>query len=199
MMPSAPLIGRMLLRVIVPRADHEYIAGDLLEEFRLHMVPALGDSGARRWYLRQALRSACPFLLLRLRRGTIACDLLCAQLAVAAPLASLHLLWMFVLSQVPLRAANITHGYAVASMVCLVLIVAGSGFAHAIAVGGIYRRSIVAFPAAILLMAAMMISLVDAHWIAWPKAMLAALPLAAFAGGATARGLNQRSDVRRPT
>ncbi len=198
-MPSPPLIGRLLLRAIVPRADYEYVAGDLLEEFHLIMLPSLGMAGARRWYWSQALRSALPFLLLRLRRGALASDLFFAQLAVVVPMALLHLLWTFVLSQVPLRASSIVPAFVIASMVFLVLSAACFGFTHATATSSRVGQSPFAFPAATLFMTAVILLLLDSYWIASPPLVLGVLPLSSFAGGCLARGVGLSSELRRGT
>ena len=42
-----------LLRTFLAAGDRESISGDLLEEYRESIVPALGVGGADRWYLRQ--------------------------------------------------------------------------------------------------------------------------------------------------
>jgi putative ABC transport system permease protein len=55
---NPPQWAKRLLRLSVPTRDREAMVGDLDEEFRLVRLPSLGAGGARRWYWRQALRSA---------------------------------------------------------------------------------------------------------------------------------------------
>src|SRR5262245_25713216 len=53
--PSSALPPRWaesLLRLMLPRENRDSVSGDLLEEYRESIVPALGR-GADRWYVRQ--------------------------------------------------------------------------------------------------------------------------------------------------
>lgn len=61
-----PPMARSLLERCVPEADRRALIGDLDEEFRVIRLPRLGRAAARRWYWRQALRSA---ITARARRG----------------------------------------------------------------------------------------------------------------------------------
>jgi hypothetical protein len=47
-----PRWAESILRMLLSSEDRDSISGDLLEEYRESMVPALGDK-ARRWYVRQ--------------------------------------------------------------------------------------------------------------------------------------------------
>ena len=47
-----PRWAESLLRLLLPPKDRESVSGDLLEEYRESIVPAVG-AGARRWYVRQ--------------------------------------------------------------------------------------------------------------------------------------------------
>jgi hypothetical protein len=59
-----PRWAESLLRLLLKPEDRESVSGDLLEEYRQAVVPALG-AGANRWYLRQvgwyALRAIAPW------------------------------------------------------------------------------------------------------------------------------------------
>lgn len=110
-----PLVGRVLLRLFVPGPDHEYVAGDLLEELRSWKEGQLGRAGARRWYLLQTVRSAGPFLILRLRRGEWSREFALACLLVPSALLGMDAFWGLVLTGVPLRAEAIAPEYVAAS------------------------------------------------------------------------------------
>jgi hypothetical protein len=62
-----PLWAESLLRMMLKPGDRESISGDLLEEYRQAIVPALG-SRANRWYVRQVgwyvLRATWPWAAL---------------------------------------------------------------------------------------------------------------------------------------
>ena len=59
-----PQWAESLLRLLLTPADRDSVSGDLLEEYRQSIVPALG-AGANRWYLRQVgryvLRAIAPW------------------------------------------------------------------------------------------------------------------------------------------
>ena len=59
-----PQWAESLLQLFLSAADRDSISGDLLEEFRESIVPALG-AGANRWYVRQVawyvLRATAPW------------------------------------------------------------------------------------------------------------------------------------------
>lgn len=124
-----PFIGRVLLRAVVPASHREYVAGDLLEEFRSAGAAELGPGGASRWYVWQVVRSAWPFLLLRLRRGELVAELAVAQLLVVGTLFTLEAVWGLVLGQVPLRAAAIAPDLQITSLVASGLAAGVVGFA----------------------------------------------------------------------
>ena len=62
-----PLWAEDLLRAFLRERDRESVTGDLLEEYRETIVPALG-SGADAWYIRQVAgfvwRASAPWALL---------------------------------------------------------------------------------------------------------------------------------------
>lgn len=124
-----PFVGRALLRVLVPGSHHEYVAGDLLEEFRTTKAAELGPGGASRWYVSQAVRSAWPFMLLRLRRGEFVAEFAGALLLVIGTLVAIEAVWGFVLGQVPLRAAVIAPGLQITSLAVSGLAAGVVGFA----------------------------------------------------------------------
>lgn len=51
--PSPPRWAENVLRAVLDPRDRDTITGDLLEEYREVAFPALGPTGATRWYLRQ--------------------------------------------------------------------------------------------------------------------------------------------------
>ena len=71
-----PRWAESLLRILLPPEDRDSVSGDLLEEYRESIVPALGGK-ADGWYVRQVagtsrniLRSALKALVLpRIRLG----------------------------------------------------------------------------------------------------------------------------------
>jgi len=52
--------GDFVLRLLVRRRDRETISGDLLEEYREHVLPTRGSWSARLWYVRQILSFVSP-------------------------------------------------------------------------------------------------------------------------------------------
>jgi hypothetical protein len=52
--------GDFALRLLLRARDRETISGDLLEEYREHVLPANGPVLARLWYLRQILSFVTP-------------------------------------------------------------------------------------------------------------------------------------------
>ena len=62
-----PRLARLLLRLVVPRRDREYVVRDLAEEFDTLMAAGASPRRARRWYWRQVL-SSVPSSITRRRR-----------------------------------------------------------------------------------------------------------------------------------
>jgi uncharacterized membrane protein YhaH (DUF805 family) len=54
--------GDFVLRLLVRRRDRETISGDLLEEYREHVLPTRGPWPARLWYARQILSFVSPMV-----------------------------------------------------------------------------------------------------------------------------------------
>jgi hypothetical protein len=52
--------GDFILRLMVRRRDRETISGDLLEEYREHVLPTRGSWSAGLWYVRQILSFVSP-------------------------------------------------------------------------------------------------------------------------------------------
>jgi hypothetical protein len=66
--------GDFVLRLLVGRRDRESISGDLLEEYREHVLPTRGPWAARVWYIRQILSFVSPLawgLLIGVVLGTL--------------------------------------------------------------------------------------------------------------------------------
>ncbi len=85
-----PRLALLLLSIALPRDIREYVAGDLQEEFiRCHR--------GRWWFWRQVLRSI-PWLIEWPQ------PLVSALVAIAWLVVGWHVLWTFVLSQVPCKA-----------------------------------------------------------------------------------------------
>ncbi len=61
MTPRPPWLGRILLRLL-PGPHRDFVAGDLEEEYRETVRPALGRWRADLWFLRQALGTAAAFV-----------------------------------------------------------------------------------------------------------------------------------------
>jgi hypothetical protein len=96
-----PRAGTWLLRPLVPGGDSHPLLGDLEEEFAEQVVPRVGASAARRWYLKQCLAATGPLLSTGLapRRAAVVASLL----LVALPLLLVELTRAYVLSQIPLK------------------------------------------------------------------------------------------------
>jgi hypothetical protein len=103
--PPSPRWCRVLLRVLLPRADREALLGDLEEELLTAVLPRLGLRRARRWYSGEIARSLPALLGLRLRRSFAHAPAAAAAglLAFAAGAALAQALRGYVLSQVPMR------------------------------------------------------------------------------------------------
>jgi hypothetical protein len=192
-MAEPPLLGRALLRLLASGRDHEFLAGDLLEEFRTRQVTTLGLPRARRWYLRQVAGSAPPLLLLRLRRGELAADLVSAQLLVVGVLLGFQLLWGMVLSQVPLRAATLSPGSQAGSAVAAALLAAGVGTLHGTLAARRGRATSLGFPFAVVLAALAFPPLLGAHSFVESTDLTGALGVGALAGVGLARLTAPRS------
>jgi hypothetical protein len=54
--------GDFMLRLLVRRRDRDTISGDLLEEYREHVLPTKGSRAARLWYVRQILSFVSPLV-----------------------------------------------------------------------------------------------------------------------------------------
>ncbi len=54
---NAPAVARLLVRVLLPSREAEFILGDLDEEYAEEVLGRLGPGGARAWYWTMALRS----------------------------------------------------------------------------------------------------------------------------------------------
>jgi hypothetical protein len=50
-----PVWAEMLLRILLPQRGQDVIAGDLLEEYRESVLPAVGTFRARIWYVHQVM------------------------------------------------------------------------------------------------------------------------------------------------
>lgn len=96
-----PWLGRAVLWVCLPASERESIPGDLIEEFTTR------GSDARRWYMRQAVRSAIPALGIRWRRGELQERLALLLILIFLPFAILFGGGRFVLSHVPRKAAAV--------------------------------------------------------------------------------------------
>jgi len=77
-------------------------AGDLIEEYGL-VCRERGPAAAGLWYTSQVLRSAIPFLTLRVRTGEFAEALARSIAGILVPVLLLDRLWTFAYSQIPLK------------------------------------------------------------------------------------------------
>lgn len=129
MKESPPRIGELLVRLVAPERDREFVLGDLHEEFRLHCAEPRSLAAARRWYARQAAASFWPLIWMRCRRGEPGSALICGLFLFAGPLAMLCQFWRFALSQVPLRADAPALEYQAASAACVLMLALLTGCA----------------------------------------------------------------------
>lgn len=191
-----PSVGRILLRALVPASHREYVAGDLLEEFRTTKAAELGPAGASRWYVRQVVRSAWPFLLLRLRRGELVAELAVAQMLVVGTLFALDAVWELVLGQVPLRAAVITPDLQITSLVATGLVAGVVGFACGSVADDGHRISPHALCAFVTIGALFLGAGIGVPHVAWSAGLAAALGSGVLAGAATASRAQGSACVR---
>jgi hypothetical protein len=56
---TPPRWAEAVLRAVLAPRDRDTVSGDLLEEYRMHVVPARGQRGADWWYLRQVAEFVC--------------------------------------------------------------------------------------------------------------------------------------------
>ena len=111
--------GDIVLRLLIRRRNRDSISGDLLEEYREHVVPTMGPRAARLWYIRQILSLVSP-LTWGLTIGIIfggwqLVDTAIEPLAddsggtMAVLLGSLLLLWTLTSVAASLRSRQFTH------------------------------------------------------------------------------------------
>lgn len=181
-----PFVGRVLLRAVVPASHREYVAGDLLEEFRTTKAEQLGPAGASRWYVWQAVRSVWPFVLLRLRRGEFVAELAGAQLLVVGTLFALEAVWGLVLGQVPLRAAVIAPGLQITSLVASGLAAGVVGFACRSIADDRHRTSLLALCVFAAGGALVLGASIGVQHVAWRAGLAAVLGSGLLAGASLA-------------
>lgn len=191
-----PFVGRVLLRAVVPASHREYVTGDLLEEFRTIRTEQLGPAGANRWYVWQVVRSAWPFLLLRLRRGDFAAELAGALLLVIGTLVALDAVWGLVLGLVPLRAVAIGPNLQITSLVASGLTAGVVGFACGSVADDGHRISPHAFCAFVTIGALLLGAGVGVPDVAWRAGLAAALGSGVLAGAAMATRAPGSASVR---
>jgi len=97
-----PRAAEALLLALAGDAEADFVAGDLAEDFGL-LFAERGPGAARRWYLKQVVRSAPSLIGLRMRSGELTGAVLRATLGVLLPLVALDRLWRFVYSHIPLK------------------------------------------------------------------------------------------------
>ncbi len=94
---TPPRMAALLLTWAAPREYRDALAGDLDEEYVRH-------GRTRLWYWRQVARSLPELLALRMRRSRWEEPAAVFLMAAAWMLVGWHLVWSFVMSQVPLKA-----------------------------------------------------------------------------------------------
>jgi len=94
---NPPRLAVLLLTWAAPPEYRNVLAGDLYEEYACH-------TRTRRWYWRQVARSLPELLAVRMRRSRWEQPAAVVLMATAWLLVGWHVLWSFVLSQVPLKA-----------------------------------------------------------------------------------------------
>lgn len=191
-----PFVGRVLLRTVVPASHREYVAGDLLEEFHTTKAEQLGPAGANRWYVWQAVRSAWPFMVLRVRRGEFAAELAVAQLLVIGTLFALDAVWGLVLGQVPLRASVIAPGLQVTSLVASGLTAGVVGFACRSVADDGFRTSPLALGAFAAVGALVLGPGIGVQHVAWRAGLAAVLGSGVLAGASIASRAPGTASVR---
>jgi hypothetical protein len=65
---NPPMSARFLLSLVLAPRDRECIEGDLIEEYRVHVLPQFGAARASVWFWTQALTSVGPVLARRLAK-----------------------------------------------------------------------------------------------------------------------------------
>jgi hypothetical protein len=106
-MMAPPRLSAWLLEATLAASDRDAVAGDLWEEFNLHVVPRRGVYRARWWYRYQVARSLAPLFFRSWEKASVArvsIALTGAAVAGTLPASALILLRTFVLQQVPLKA-----------------------------------------------------------------------------------------------
>ena len=99
---NAPFALQLLLRAVAGRREAEFVAGDLLEEYR-YLCSEKGPKAGGRWYASQVLRSIAPLARLRLERSRAAEAMAASALVLTWVLFALDRLWSFVYSLVPYK------------------------------------------------------------------------------------------------
>lgn len=131
-MTTPPRFASWLLQAALPCRDGEAIAGDLHEEFHVHIVPARGVRAARWWYRWQVARSLAPLFFRSWQRAAVrraSLAMVSAAIVATIPASALLSLRAFVLSQVPLKASSeLSLAFGVV-LLAVVTITALAGFA----------------------------------------------------------------------
>ncbi len=136
-MTAPPRLSAWLLDATLAACDRDAVAGDLWEEFNVHVLPRRGVVMARWWYRWQVARSLAPLFVRSFERASVArasAAVAFAALASTAPASALILLRTFVLQQVPLKTtAEPSLAFAVA-LAAVVVLTSVCGLAAAIRV-----------------------------------------------------------------
>ena len=124
-MTSPPRLSAWLLDATLAAADRDAVAGDLWEEFTVHVVPRRGILLARWWYRWQVARSLAPLFFRSWEKASLArasAALVGGACLATVPAGALILLRTFVLQQVPLKTTpqlSLAFGVALALVVVL--------------------------------------------------------------------------------
>jgi hypothetical protein len=136
MMPP-PRLSAWLLEAALGPSDRAAVAGDLWEEFTMHVVPRRGLFLARWWYRWQVARSLAPLFLRSWEKASLArasAALMGVAVAGTFPATALVLLRAFVLQQVPLKATAEPSLAFVMGLAAVVVVASVSGVAAAVRV-----------------------------------------------------------------
>lgn len=136
-MNAPPRLSAWLLEATLAASERDAVAGDLCEEFNVHVLPRRGVVMARWWYRWQVARSLAPLFVRSFGRASVArasAALVGAAVASTVPASALILLRTFVLQQVPLKTTPEPSVAFAAALAAVVMATGGCGVAAAVRV-----------------------------------------------------------------
>ena len=136
-MNAPPRLCAWLLEAALAAPERDAVAGDLCEEFNVHVLPRRGVVMARWWYRWQVARSLAPLFVRSFERASDArasAALVGAALVMTVPASALILLRTFVLQQVPLKTTAEPSMAFAAALAAVVVLTGVCGLAAAVRV-----------------------------------------------------------------